>query len=436
MDLIEIGKRAILCGFVALIVGPGAFAQSKDDVYTPELIEGLDPAPLQNAITRLDKDVECNVRFVVDMSGVPAGISPNCNDPDLDAAAVQAVQVMRYEPKYVNGDPVLSEEIVLPIRIEKDRPGELVIEIVDRDAIPIKQPDQAPLKEAIGRIRKDARCEVWLDVNAAGVPENVRASCTRKGYEKAAFESVGAARFAPKIINGVAYRRTGVMYPIELSVASRSDMRQTYKSAECMSYKSTPGELDKLQELGTAADLRDVVRMEYLVSELDGANLYCPQHSIFLILKARSFGIVGDFATADDVMDELDEHMSSAPNANNNYAVAMRDIIQQWISFNLKAETGQFGGTQEAQLLIANCGHPLDKAYKKEKKQEVCAVNAQIDAKGLGDIVDNTCSSGRYAQAAVESVGCALFLPRVENGEAVTGPAVTFELEFDEQKGQ
>ena len=89
MDLIEIGKRAILCGFVALIVGPGAFAQSKDDVYTPELIEGLDPAPLQNAITRLDKDVECNVRFVVDMSGVPAGISPNCNDPDLDAAAVQ-----------------------------------------------------------------------------------------------------------------------------------------------------------------------------------------------------------------------------------------------------------------------------------------------------------------------------------------------------------
>jgi protein TonB len=93
------------------------------------------------------------------------------------------------------------------------------VSVSDRDAQPIRPPSQGPLIRALQRIGKPAKCEVSLEVDVAGKPFNVNATCNIKAYERAAEQAVAKAEFAPKIVKGKAVGRKGVVYPIELNLA-------------------------------------------------------------------------------------------------------------------------------------------------------------------------------------------------------------------------
>ena len=90
--------------------------------------------------------------------------------------------------------------------------------VSDRDAQPVRPPNQGPLIRAIQRVGKSATCEVRLDVDERGKPYNVDATCNVAAYERAAEQAVKAAEFAPKIIKGKPARRSGVVYPFELNL--------------------------------------------------------------------------------------------------------------------------------------------------------------------------------------------------------------------------
>lgn len=106
-----------------------------------------------------------------------------------------------------------------PTEIKFDRVTNIdvgAVAVNDRDAQPIRPPNQGPLIRAIQRVGKSAECEVRLDVDPRGKPFNVDATCNIKSYERAAEQAVSAAEFAPKIIRGKPVGRKNVVYPIEL----------------------------------------------------------------------------------------------------------------------------------------------------------------------------------------------------------------------------
>ncbi len=92
------------------------------------------------------------------------------------------------------------------------------VSVSDRDAQPIRPPNTGPILRAMQRIGKSAECEVSLDVDLQGKPYNVVATCNVPQYEKAAEQAVGATEFAPKIVQGKAVGRKGVVYPFELKM--------------------------------------------------------------------------------------------------------------------------------------------------------------------------------------------------------------------------
>ncbi len=93
------------------------------------------------------------------------------------------------------------------------------VSVSDRDAQPIRPPNQGPLLRAIQRVGKSAECEVSLRVDVSGKPYDVQATCNVTAYERAAEQAVKAAEFAPKIVKGKAVERSGVVYPIVLNLA-------------------------------------------------------------------------------------------------------------------------------------------------------------------------------------------------------------------------
>ncbi len=117
--------------------------------------------------------------------------------------------------------PTPSISGAAPAKIEFDRVSNIdlgAVVVNDRDAQPIRPPNQGPLIRAIQRIGKSAACEVSLDVDVRGKPYNVHATCNVSGYERAAEQAVSAAEFAPKIVKGKPAERRGVVYPFELNL--------------------------------------------------------------------------------------------------------------------------------------------------------------------------------------------------------------------------
>ncbi len=118
--------------------------------------------------------------------------------------------------------PTPSIQGAAPTEIKFERVTNIDVGAVvvnDRDAQPVRPPNQGPLLRALQRVGKDAECEVRLDVDVRGKPYNVKATCNLSSYERAAEQAVSAAEFAPKIVKGKPAERRGVVYPIELRLA-------------------------------------------------------------------------------------------------------------------------------------------------------------------------------------------------------------------------
>lgn len=93
-----------------------------------------------------------------------------------------------------------------------------IADIVDRDAQPISPPIPSyPIDMA--QQRAEAICDATFNVAADGLVESdVKVECTHPGFDEAVRKAVLTLQFSPKLVDGKAVRRIGVVYPIEFRI--------------------------------------------------------------------------------------------------------------------------------------------------------------------------------------------------------------------------
>ena len=62
-------------------------------------------------------------------------------------------------------------------------------------------------------------CNATLDVSKSGTVANLKMACTHEYFCRESKSAVSGLKYAPKIVNGSPVERTGVVYPIEFSMA-------------------------------------------------------------------------------------------------------------------------------------------------------------------------------------------------------------------------
>ncbi|MEM7458276.1 MAG: energy transducer TonB [Pseudomonadota bacterium] len=83
----------------------------------------------------------------------------------------------------------------------------------DRDAQPIDHP--APVyPDDLASQSISARCDNHFDVTPEGYVTNLEVKCGHPGFVKSSRNAVATLKFAPKIVDGKAVERTGVVYPL------------------------------------------------------------------------------------------------------------------------------------------------------------------------------------------------------------------------------
>ncbi len=90
----------------------------------------------------------------------------------------------------------------------------------DRDAQPISPPIPSyPMDMA--DLGLGAKCEAVFDVSIEGYVETgMKVECSHPGFVDAVRNAVITLRFLPKLVDGEAVRRTGVIYPIEFMLSA------------------------------------------------------------------------------------------------------------------------------------------------------------------------------------------------------------------------
>ena len=83
----------------------------------------------------------------------------------------------------------------------------------DRDAQPIDLPKPVYPSELIEQ-NVSAQCDNYFDVSPEGYVINLEVKCGHPGFIDSSRNAVAALRFEPKIENGVAIVREGVVYPL------------------------------------------------------------------------------------------------------------------------------------------------------------------------------------------------------------------------------
>jgi outer membrane biosynthesis protein TonB len=92
----------------------------------------------------------------------------------------------------------------------------------DRDTQPIDVPKpEYPIDLASQGI--STRCENYFDVSPEGYVINLEVECGHPGFVESSRNAVSTLRFEPKIIDGKAVTRKGVVYPLEYIVADDID---------------------------------------------------------------------------------------------------------------------------------------------------------------------------------------------------------------------
>ncbi|MCF6329310.1 MAG: energy transducer TonB [Henriciella sp.] len=90
----------------------------------------------------------------------------------------------------------------------------------DRDAQPISPPIPSyPMDMA--DLGLGAKCEAVFDVSIEGYVEaGMKVECSHPGFVEAVRNAVITLRFLPKLVDGKAVRRTGVVYPLEFMLVA------------------------------------------------------------------------------------------------------------------------------------------------------------------------------------------------------------------------
>jgi len=96
--------------------------------------------------------------------------------------------------------------------------GDVNFDVSDRDAQPIVRiPPQYPPRAAERGV--EGECSFRFDVTPDGTPTNIQIlSCDSSLFQRATIRAVERWRYEPKIVDGVAVRRTGVESSFEFSL--------------------------------------------------------------------------------------------------------------------------------------------------------------------------------------------------------------------------
>ncbi|MEE9380065.1 MAG: energy transducer TonB [Hyphomonadaceae bacterium] len=90
----------------------------------------------------------------------------------------------------------------------------------DRDAQPIAPPIPSYPTDMID-LGLGAKCDATFNVSANGYVEaGMKVECTHPGFVEAVRNAVISLRFEPKLVDGEAVRRTGVIYPLEFRLSA------------------------------------------------------------------------------------------------------------------------------------------------------------------------------------------------------------------------
>ena len=77
------------------------------------------------------------------------------------------------------------------------------------------RPPVPPYPDAMARAGVEGNCEVRFDITARGLPYNVMADCTHRGFERVATRAVERAEFLPGMADGSPVGATGLTWPLE-----------------------------------------------------------------------------------------------------------------------------------------------------------------------------------------------------------------------------
>lgn len=128
-------RLAILSGAVALFVGLAA-ATPTDDGDAQPIRPPVPSYPMEAAM--LDLSGACDVRFDVDVEGLPVNIRAACTDAIFCSESERAISRALFEPKIVDGEPTMRTDVVYPLeyRLETCYPAleQSVSKAVEDDA--------------------------------------------------------------------------------------------------------------------------------------------------------------------------------------------------------------------------------------------------------------------------------------------------------------
>lgn len=108
-------RLAILSGAVALFVGLAA-ATPTDDRDAQPIRPPVPSYPIEAAM--LDLPGLCYVRFDVDVEGLPVNIRATCTDGIFCSESKRAISRVLFEPKIVDGEPVMRTDVVYPLEYQ------------------------------------------------------------------------------------------------------------------------------------------------------------------------------------------------------------------------------------------------------------------------------------------------------------------------------
>ncbi|MFN3213546.1 MAG: energy transducer TonB [Henriciella sp.] len=92
----------------------------------------------------------------------------------------------------------------------------------DRDAQPIDLPrPEYPIDLAKQGV--SAHCDNYFDVSPEGYVINLEVKCGHPGFVDSSRNAVASLKFEPKMVDGVAVKRKGVVYPLVFQMADDED---------------------------------------------------------------------------------------------------------------------------------------------------------------------------------------------------------------------
>jgi TonB family protein len=176
----------------------------------------------------------CNVIFDTTPYGFVRNVRADCTDPVFKANAMAAIARTAFPPAVSENKAVARHDVAYTLNFglgphALDAPGsygkracdmsvngceDADAPRADRDAQPIAPPRPVYPEAAVNEA-KSGSCNVVVDVTAEGYPINVMAKCSDPVFVNSAKTAVEAVRFVPKVVDGQAVPRTGVVYPLE-----------------------------------------------------------------------------------------------------------------------------------------------------------------------------------------------------------------------------